>query len=234
MEINKKMSDNSKFVEECTGPCDWDNLIMKRFCEFVPEDSIVADIGANHGIFTLNVLKNKKVKEIYAIEADFENFKVLKSKIDGDLNVKLINAAVTDHNGKIDIYEGNGDHATRNILGDKSFWENDNIKQIKRCTVDCATLDYIFTEKLNIKVDACKIDVEGAEVLVLKGAEKFLKNIKYDFIECHTKETYQEIVKMCLNNGWKISCLKNLHEIKNIHELDFCYQVIVAPYNINK
>lgn len=223
------MSDNLKFVEESTGPCDWDSLIMQRFCEFVPEGSVVADIGANHGIFTISALKNKNVKEVYAVEADSENFKVLKTKIDGDLNVKLINAAVTDHNGKIDIYEGNGDHATRNILGEKSFWENTNKKQIKICTVDCATLDYIFTEKLNVKVDACKIDVEGAEVLVLKGAEKFLKNLKCAFVECHTKETYQEIVKMGLEKGWTIKFLKNLHIVKSIDDIDFCYQIIIFP-----
>ena len=223
------MSDNSKFVEESTGPCDWDSLIMQRFCEFVPEGSVVADIGANHGIFTISALKNKNVKEVYAIESDWENFKVLKSKIDGDSNVKLIHGAVTDHNGKIDIYEGNGDHATRNILGEKSFWENTNKKQIKRCTVDCATLDYIFTEKLNVKVDACKIDVEGAEVLVLKGADKFLKSLKCAFVECHTKETYQEIVKMGLEKGWTIKFLKNLHTVKSIDDIDFCYQIIIFP-----
>ena len=223
------MNDNSKFVEESTGPCDWDSLIMQRFCEFVPEGSVVADIGANHGIFTISALKKKNLKEVYAIEADSENFKVLKSKIDGDLNVKLINAAVTDHNGKIDIYEGNGDHATRNILGEKSFWENTNKKQIKRCTVDCATLDYIFTEKLNVKVDACKIDVEGAEVLVLKGADNFLKSLKCAFVECHTKETYQEIVKMGIEKGWTIKFLKNLHTVKSIDDIDFCYQIIIFP-----
>lgn len=223
------MNNNSKFIEESTGPCDWDELIIQRFCEFVPENSVIADIGANHGVFTLNVLKNKNIKEIYAIEADSDNFNILKSNIDGNFNVKLINAAVTDHNGKIDIYEGNGDHATRNILGEKSFWKDEKIKQTKKCTVDCATLDYIFTEKLKIKVDACKIDVEGAEVLVLKGSEKFLKNLKCAFIECHTKETYQEIVKMSLEKGWTIKFLKNLHTVKSIDDIDFCYQIILFP-----
>ena len=219
------MPKNSKFIEECTGACDWDSLILKRFLEFVPENAIVADIGANHGIFTSNVLKNAKIKEIYSIEPDTENFKILANKISSEGNVKLINAAVSNYNGKIDIWDGNGDHATRNIFSEKSDKKN----KIKRCTVDCATLDYIFLDKLNIKPDVCKIDVEGAEVLVFDGGQKVIPHMKCLFVECHTNETYQIIIDICMRNKWVVFCLKNLHEIKSKGELDFCYQIIVFP-----
>lgn len=225
------MEKDSKFIEECTGACDWDSLILKRFLEFVPEDSVVADIGANHGIFTLNILKNIKIKEIYAIEPDNQNFDILKLRTKGELNVNLINAAVSNYNGEVDIWDGNGDHATRNILGEKSFWGEGRIKR-KTCTVDCATLDYIFEEKLKIKVDACKIDVEGAELLVFEGGKKIIPHMKCLFVECHTNETYHGLVKMCLENNWEIVCLKNLHRITSIEELDFCYQVIIFPQGI--
>lgn len=222
------MEKDSKFIEECTGACDWDSLISERFKQFVPENSIVADIGANHGIFTLNVLNNIKTKEIYAIEPDSDNFEILKRRINSDSNVKLINAAISNCNGKVDIWDGNGDHATRNILGEKSFWGEKRIDR-KRCTVDCATIDYIFSEKLNIQLDACKIDVEGAELLVLEGGKKTIPKMKCLFIECHTNETYSGIVKMCLDNKWEIYCLKNLHKIATVEELDFCYQVVIFP-----
>jgi len=222
------MLKNSKFIEECTGACDWDSLILKRFLEFVPENSVIADIGANHGIFTINVLKNIKTKEIYSIEPDTQNFEILKLKTKGESNVKLINAAVSNYNGKVDIWDGNGDHATRNILGEKSFWGEGRIKR-KTCNVDCATLDYIFDEKLKTKIDACKIDVEGAELLVLDGGKKTIPQMKCLFIECHTNETYQGLVKICLENNWEICCLKNLHKITTTEELEFCYQVIIFP-----
>jgi len=222
------MEKDSKFIEECTGACDWDSLILKRFLEFVPENSVVADIGANHGIFTLNILKNIKIKEIYAIEPDHQNFDILKLKTKGESNVNLINAAVSNYNGEVDIWDGNGDHATRNILGEESFWGEGRIKR-KTCTVDCATLDYIFGEKLKIKLDVSKIDVEGAELLVFEGGKKVIPQMKCIFAECHTNETYQGLVKMCLENNWEIVCLKNLHRITSIEELDFCYQVIIFP-----
>ena len=213
------------FIEECTGACNWDELILQRFKEFVPEDSIVIDIGANHGVFSFGINEKMKLKEIYAIEPDLENFNILKSKSSLDSNIKLINVAISDNVGKVNIYEGNGDHATRNILGNDSLNSND----IKRGTVDCATLDFIFIEKLKIQPNACKIDTEGAETLVLKGAKESIKEMDCLFVEIHNKTIYKEIVEMCFENKWKICCLKNLHEIKTLEELDFCYQVIIFP-----
>ena len=88
---------------------------------------------------------------------------------------------------------------------------------------------YIFDEKLKTKIDACKIDVEGAELLVLDGGKKTIPQMKCLFIECHTNETYQGLVKICLENNWEICCLKNLHKITTTEELEFCYQVIIFP-----
>lgn len=217
------------FIEECTGPCNWDELILQRFKEFVLEDSIVIDIGANHGVFSFGINEKMKLKEIYAIEPDLENFNILKSKSSLDSNIKLINVAISDNVGKVDIYEGNGDHATRNILGNNSLNDNFTIKHIKRGSVNCATLDFIFIEKLKIQPNACKIDTEGAETLVLKGAKELIKGMDCLFVEIHNNTTYREIIEMCFENKWKVCCLKNLHEIKTLEELDFCYQVIIFP-----
>lgn len=217
------------FIEECTGPCNWDELILKRFKEFVPENSIIVDIGANHGVFSFGVNKTMKVKEIYAIESDLENFNVLKSKTTSDSNIKLINVAVSDNVGKVDIYEGNGDHATRNIFGKDSINDHFNLKHIKRGVVDCATLDFIFNEKLKIQPNACKIDTEGAETLVLRGGKEVIKGMDCLFVEIHNNVTYREIIEMCFENKWKVCCLKNLHEITSLDELEFCYQVIIFP-----
>lgn len=216
------MTEKEKFIEECTGPCDWDGLILKRFNEMVPKNSIVVDVGANHGIFSFAI---KNAKEIYAIEPDIDNFNILKSKSSSNSNIKLINAAISDYVGKIDLYDGNGDHATRNIFQNHPQYGECR----KRATVDCATLDFIFLDKLKIQPNVCKIDTEGAETLVFKGGMETIKNMDILFVEIHNETTYGEIVELCLKNNWKINCLKNLHEIKSLEELNFCYQIIVKP-----
>lgn len=217
------------FIEECTGPCDWDDLILKRFKEFVKEDSIVADIGANVGCFTFKINEHLKLKEIYSIEADKDTFETLKQRSSVDSNIKLINVAVSDHNGKTNIYEGTGTSETRNILGNESLQENFNLKHVKKSEINCATLDFIFLEKLKVQINACKIDVEGAEFMVLNGAKKLIENMDCLFVEIHNSTTYRDIVTMGLGNNWKLLCLKNLYEIKSVDELDHCYQIIIFP-----
>jgi FkbM family methyltransferase len=214
------VNEKDKFIEECTGPCDWDSLLLKRFEEYVDDDSIVVDVGANHGIFSFGL---KNMKEIYAIEPDIQNFNILKSKSSSKFNIKLINAAISDYVGKIDIYDGNGDHATRSIF-------SNNTKKIS--TVDCATLDYIFLKKLKIQPNVCKIDTEGAESLVFKGGMNTIKNMNVLFVEIHNETTYKDIVGICLREKWKVSCLKNLHQINTLDELNFCYQLIIQPKKI--
>lgn len=220
---------DQNFIEECTGSCDWDTLIFNRFMEIVPEKSIVADIGANVGTFTLQIEKEKKFKDIYAIEADKDNFDILKSKTSIESNIKLINVAVSDYTGDATLYEGTGTCETRNILGDDSLQENFNLKHIKRGKIKCATLDYIFLEKIKTQLDACKIDIEGAEMLAIKGATKIIENIKCLFVECHNKTTFKDILKIGFNNDWTIQCLKNRYTIKSIDDMDFCYQIIIFP-----
>lgn len=223
------MALDDKFVEECTGSCDWDGLILNRFLEIVPENSIVADIGANVGTFTFQIEKNKRFEEIYAVEVDKDNFNILRSKSSSDSNVRLINVAITDYVGTANIYEGTGTCETRNILGNESLQENFNMKHIKKGEVKCATLDHVFLDKLNTQIDACKIDIEGAEALALKGAMSLIKNMKCLFIECHNPTTYKEILNMAFDNKWTVQCLKNRYTIKDINDLDFCYQIIVFP-----
>lgn len=220
---------DSKFIEECTGPCDWDRLIVERFLEFVPKDSIVADIGANVGTFTFELNDKNIFKKIYAIEADKETFDYLRNRSSIDSNVELINVAVSNAIGKINIYEGTGTSETRNILGSDSLQENFNLKDVKRGEIDAATLDYIFDQKLKIKLDACKIDVEGAELLVLEGGEKTIPEMRCLFVECHNKETYKSIIKLSIEKQWTVKCLKNLYTVTSVEDLDFCYQIIIFP-----
>jgi hypothetical protein len=123
------------------------------------------------------------------------------------------------------MYDGNGDHATRNIFETHPQYG----KCVKRSTVNCATLDFIFLKKLKIQPNVCKIDTEGAETLVIKGGIESIKNMEILFVEIHNETTYREIIEICLNNKWKVNCLKNLHEIKTLNELDFCYQIIIRP-----
>jgi 16S rRNA C967 or C1407 C5-methylase (RsmB/RsmF family) len=82
------------------------NLTMKENVTFV-------DVGANVGAYTLMIANDYKAKgvKVIAIEAHPENFKALYRNIRcNDLtNVNIINKAVSDHKGIVNLYERSHD-----------------------------------------------------------------------------------------------------------------------------
>lgn len=105
--------------------------------------------------------------------------------------------------------------------------ENAMIEQI---VVEVRTLDDVLANR-NAKIDLIKIDVEGGEFDVLKGAEKILSEEKPDIIfECGkgASEFYgtkpQEIFQYLNALGYSVFTLHNFLHPKNgaLNLVDFC------------
>lgn len=134
---------------------------------------IVLDIGANIGNHSLYWALECGAKNIYAFEPVKDTFAILKKNI--ALNeledvVKLFNLGVGEKNSRADICE----YSLENIGGTKL---RDNSEgKIEICAID----------EMNIKesVSLMKIDVEGYEVQVLRGAINTIKKyMPYIMIE---------------------------------------------------
>jgi len=106
-----------------------------------------------------------------AIEPEPRNFSVLLKNIrnNGLRNVIPLNLALSDKDG-YELLSINPSPAGYSIVSSSS----------QRILVKARKIDTLLTE-LNIeRVDLFKIDVEGAEMKVLKGGENFLKKGKPD------------------------------------------------------
>ena len=217
-------------TEECTSPIEWDDLIkdkLNQLLDNINEKASVLDVGANLGVFTTNAARHINVSSVYAIEPGWDTFNHLLQnlKIQGVSDkCKVINAAVSDTIGKIDLYSGNGMSETFNILGNKTG-------ETKLNTVDCVTLDYLL-ELLDTTFDIIKIDVEGAEIFVLKGGSEAISKSQAAMLEIHTNNTFNEMLQLAKQNNWNVFCLKNLHSMDlNDPKINFCYQVLIVPQN---
>ena len=75
------------------------------------------------------------------------------------------------------------------------------------------SINYLLENKILDVPDYIKIDVDGTEHLILKGADKFLNNkkIKSLSIEINEnfKEQYDETIKIMRENGFKLLHKKN-------------------------
>jgi FkbM family methyltransferase len=135
----------------------------------------ILDIGAHQGFWTICMKQIYNNSKYYLFEAnDYDEL----NKFNNDNNVKVYNNIVlNDKIEEIDWYCIKG-------TGDSMFKEKTkhyiNCDSIKRETIDLNThilKNNLFQESKNILI---KIDCQGAEISILKGASSILE--KTDFI----------------------------------------------------
>lgn len=129
----------------------------------------VVDVGANIGYYTvMAALAIGNNGHVIAYEPAPENFSFLKSNISLNKlsNVIAVQKALSDHSGIETLY------LTENNKGTHSFANNRKVK--KSITVPTDTLDNSLEKMGTEHVDIIKMDVEGAEPMVISGMDKTL------------------------------------------------------------
>ena len=168
--------------------------------ETIKEGMNVIDVGANIGVYT--VLATEKVGKngkVVAIEPEPKNYKQLLGniKLNNFQNVIPIEAALTDHNGIEKLYCSPWAGCHSLVI------TKDRIPSVE---VSVKTLDKLV-EELNLKkIDLIKIDTEGAEIPVLKGAERMLKanpNMRILVAAEHYPSEAREVCQFLNNRGFK-------------------------------
>ncbi|MES2761521.1 MAG: FkbM family methyltransferase [Bacteroidota bacterium] len=146
-------------------------LLLLEF--LLNKDSVFFDIGANKGEYAYYSEKLIDPKNIYLFEPEKKLNRQLKA-IFNDCNV--IDIALSDTNGthqfKIPVINGVADNCLSSLEVDN---KEDNETESIIYEVRTNTLD-AFTSEKNISPDLIKIDVEGHELSVLKGAEKYIES----------------------------------------------------------
>ena len=143
----------------------------------MPTNTLFLDIGANAGKYSIMLANSVQNSQIYSFEPSPSTFKILKKNI--ELNkleqqVKAFNFGLSDQNGAMTFAMSQIFSGVSHIV-DTATGQYDNLsyEQVK---VQIKTLDDVIREE-GITTEAVrliKIDVEGHEYNVLKGAHKTL------------------------------------------------------------
>lgn len=166
---------------------DW--IATQEVMELQP-DSVIFDIGANVGHLSLVFAKKYASKgHVYAFEPDFENFAQLQRncELNNSLNITPMNIALQNDfqikkmslriRRSIDG-DGNQNRGLSSLIETKIHTVDDYF-------VKTSTLDVEISRNSLQRLDLIKIDVEGAEHLVILGGlssiEKYKPIIQYEY-----------------------------------------------------
>ncbi len=134
------------------------------------------DVGAHYGYFTLLGSTLVDVSgRVYAFEAAPKSYNILLENTQSILNTESYNLAVSDNKAELIFYEFPNLYSEYNTIYPDQFKDEDWITSYppKKIAVDSITLDDFFFER-SIVPDMIKIDVEGAEQLVINGSLNYL------------------------------------------------------------
>lgn len=151
---------------------------MVRYVSQLKHPAVIIDIGAHHGAYAivLGKMLQKTGGKVIAIEPNPLSFSVLEKNVslNGlDDTIFCERVAVSDHAGKMnisleDVQSGISDQASSGNVA-----------------VDVVTLSMLM-EKYDInRVDVLQIDVEGAEIPVLKGFPWDVAKVGKIYCELH-------------------------------------------------
>lgn len=159
------------------------------------ENPLIIDCGANMGVSVLFFAREFPGAKIIAFEPEEAIYNVLKKNISsyGLSNVELHQKAVWNSET---VLEFTSDHG----MGGSVANTFSNQQAVKVHTVRLADF-------LQEKVDFLKLDIEGAEYIVLKDCEPLLKNVEKLFVEYHSfinqEQKLEEILDMLKRAGFR-------------------------------
>jgi len=185
------------------------------------EDDVVLEVGANIGYYAL--MEASRCRKIYAIEPHPENVERLKRNIElnGYDNIEVQHAGFGETDGKLKLYtsELSNWHTAKENPGSSGEY----------IEVDCYTIDTFA--KNHDTPTFIKMDVEGFELQVLRGAKETLKSIRHLFIELHGSLLSEDEIREVLGNieesGLKPSLVIQYDRpgMSLIREADFLEQI---------
>lgn len=207
----------------------FDNLLKKNPIIFV-------DAGCAGGIDpTFNIFGNNSYTEAHGFEANSLEYENVLQKNKND-KVTFHNMALYDYDGQISFYsESSVGSVHKREDREKLFNEVYEKKDIP-----CRTLKSLSKDQtIKGSIDILKLDVEGSEVAVLKGAgdilEKDILCIKaeFEFDALKGRNGFAEIHQMMCDNGFQLMALAyNESMVSGLQAGDALY--FRSPYFITK
>lgn len=203
--------------------------------------SMVLDVGANRGQFALMARKMWPKSDIICFEPLPEPSRLLTELFSGS-NVKVLQTALSDKAGVMQMYVTESDDSSSLLqIGINQQRISHTIVNHVENAVAVDTLDNVLADVSIPEGALLKIDVQGTEENVLRGASASLAKLTWVYVECSYIELYigqslaSGIVLLMDQNGFELSGVFNQAFDRKIGavQADFLFTRRIARLNKN-
>ena len=209
--------------------------MQKYIIDDIDQELIIFDIGAYDGRTALEYKKLFPKSKIFSFEPFPDSYSKLVENISPFKNIIAVNKGVAAKEGT-SMFNSNSFAPTNSLLDTHEsgsvFWGAGLLDTVEKVNVELTTIDSLV-ETYNLKkIDILKMDVQGAEYLVMEGAKKSIERgiIHIIYTEIMTLQTYKEqlnfdeMVKLMRTNGFTLfnlynSSLTNKGQLRNVDAL---------------
>ncbi len=181
---------------------------------------IVVDVGANQGQTAVKLSTLLSGWKIYAFEPFTDAFTKLKNAVSSMPNVVPLNIAISDKTGIADFHV-NVSNVTNSLLpatNTGTAYFSEELRPQKIIQVPTKTLDD-WSKEVNIhEIQILKMDVQGAELLVLEGATELLQNsIHLVYSEVQFLPIYQDATTFGKLEAFLLNKEFSLYQLYDLH-----------------
>jgi FkbM family methyltransferase len=181
---------------------------------------LVVDIGANTGQSIAKIRRHLPGSTIHSFEPSPSVFRELTANTQGIGRLHLWNCAIAAENGELILNENaNSDMSSVLPLGPNGWGT-----VVNQTVVKCRTLDeFVDTEQID-HVDILKIDTQGYELEVFKGAESTMQANKIGmvFFEVNFAALYlnlpslPELFEFLTSRGYRLVSVYDIHHDRGL------------------
>jgi FkbM family methyltransferase len=178
-----------------------DPALVRWASEFVRPGDVVWDVGSNVGLFSLVAASVAgKSGYVLAIEPDTFLVELMRRSVEAGSSARaeiaILPAAISDQFGVVRLNVAARGRAANFIEGAVGSTQTGGVRD--RTVVVAITLDWLYERFPRPSV--VKLDIEGAEVLALRGGEKLLATEPLPIILCEVRETSSRAIASILSD----------------------------------
>lgn len=211
---------------------EWEHESVNIWIKLAKKSSIIFDIGANTGIFSLLAKGFNASAKIYGFEPQPNIYKCFSEQIAlNNFDIKAYQLAFSNENGTTKFYNYGFDTFNSNTTAGSLNSEFRNLSTQQAIEVETMRLeDFLKREKIS-QIDLMKLDVETFEPQVLEGAGESLKIMQpIILIEIQSDEIgkkVQELLAPMQYDIYNIDETKGIIKVEKLIDQEFKNHLIV-------